>query len=193
MKTDTELETERLILRPWTLSQRDREFFHFILSDATVRRFYVTKLDRHEADKRIEKLVASLGDTELEWGAACLKSTGQPVGITGLAHVSYETSFTPCVEIGWLYDPEFWGRGLATEAGKALIQHGFEDAGLEEIVAFAVQDNHASVSVMQRIGMERVEDGEFDHPGVPDSHAHLKRHVLYNISADNWRDQAQLA
>ncbi|MEP1208776.1 MAG: GNAT family N-acetyltransferase [Rhizobiaceae bacterium] len=193
MKSSTELETERLILRPWTLSDEDRAFFHFILSDAEVRHFYPSRLSRNEADEKLEEAVASHGNTDVDWGVACLKSNGEPVGTTGLAHVNYELPFTPCVEIGWLYHPKVWGQGLATEAGNALIQQGFEDVGLEEIVAFAVQDNHPSIAVMERIGMKRVIDGDFDHPGVPDSHAHLKRHVLYKISADQWRDQAQTA
>ena len=70
MKTGTELETERLILRPWTLSEQDRSFFHFIHSDAEVRRFYVTRMTREEA-------VASHGETDVDWGVACLKSNGQ--------------------------------------------------------------------------------------------------------------------
>lgn len=190
MKTGTELETERLILRPWSLSEEDRKFFHFILSDAEVRRFYVTRLSRQEADEKLEELVETHDQHDIEWGAACLKSTGQPIGMTGLAHVDYETPFTPCVEIGWLYDPKVWGQGFATEAGSALLRQGFEEVGLNEIVAFAVHNNHASTAVMERIGMARVEDGDFDHPKVPDSHAHLQRHVLYKVSAQQYMDQA---
>ena len=190
MKIDAELETERLILRHWTLSEQDRAFFHFIHSDAEVRRFYVTRMSRDEADEELEKAVASRGQADVDWGVACLKSTGHPVGVTGLGQVNYQTPFTPCVEIGWLYDPQVWGQGFATEAGKALIQHGFEDVGLKEIVAFAVHNNHPSLAVMQRIGMQHIADGDFDHPMVPDSHAHLKRHVLYALSAQQWQDQA---
>ena len=193
MKTNTTLETKRLILRPWTLSEQDRAFFHFIHSDAEVRRFYVTRMTREDSDKKLEEAVASHNDTDVDWGVACLKSTGEPVGVTGLGHVDYETPFTPCVEIGWLYDPKVWGQGFATEAGEALLRQGFEEVGLSEIVAFAVHNNHPSIAVMKRLGMHHVEEGDFDHPMVPDSHAHLQKHVLYTLSAEQWRDQAQSA
>lgn len=193
MKTGTQLETDRLILRHWTLSEEDREFFHFINSDAAVRKYYVTRMDRDKANEILEKIVLSDSESGFKWSVACLKTNGQPVGYTGLGAVNYDTPFSPCIEIGWLYDPKFWGQGFATEAGHTLLKHGFEDAGLNEIVAFAVHDNDASVAVMQRIGMKRVPDGEFDHPAVPDSHSHLRRHVLYSLSVQAWRDQAHSA
>ena len=193
MKTNAPIETERLILRPWTLSEQDRAFFHFIHSDPEVRRFYVTKMTREQADEKIEAAVRGYAETDVDWGVACLKATGEPIGVTGLGHVDYETPFTPCVEIGWLYDPKCWGQGFATEAGKALLRQGFEEVGLSKVVAFAVHNNHPSIAVMKRIGMHHVEQGDFDHPMVPDSHAHLQRHVLYTISAEQWRDQTQTA
>ena len=190
MKTDTELETERLIIRHFTLSDDDRNFFHFINSNEIVRQFYVTRMSREKADEILEAFVLNDSTSGLKWGVASLKSSGQPIGFTGLGAVEYETPFTPCVEIGWLYNPDFWGQGYATEAGQALLEHGFEDVGLNEIVAFAVHNNNPSISVMNRLGMKKVEGGDFDHPKVPDSHADLQRHVLYSMSSEDWKDQA---
>ena len=190
MKVDRELETERLIIRHFTLSDEDRNFFHFINSDEVVRQFYVTRMTREMADEILEGFVLNDSATGLKWGVACLKSSGQPIGFTGLGAVEYDTPFTPCVEIGWLYHPDVWGQGYATEAGAALLKHAFEDVGLDEVVAFAVHNNHPSVAVMNRLGMSKVEGGDFDHPKVPDSHAHLQRHVLYSMSAADWKDQA---
>ncbi len=189
MRTDSQIVTERLIIRHWTLSEEDRGFFHFILSDETVRRFYPTRKDRQQADLLLENLVENETDAGLKWGVACLKESGQPVGFTGLSSVAYKIPCSPCVEIGWLYHPDVWGQGLATEAGIALLKHGFEDHGLDQIVAFAVQNNLPSIAVMERIGLFEVNNGDFDHPGVPDSHPHLKRHVLYTLSAQQWKSQ----
>ncbi|NKB51402.1 MAG: GNAT family N-acetyltransferase [Rhizobiaceae bacterium] len=189
MRTDSQIETERLIIRHWTLSEDDRAFFHFILSDETVRHFYPSRKDRQQADELLEGLVEKDSDSGLKWGVACLKASGRPVGFTGLGSVTYDTPFSPCVEIGWLYHPDVWGQGLATEAGIALLKHGFEDHGLDQIVAFAVHNNRPSIAVMERIGLLKVEDGGFDHPGVGDSHPHLKRHVLYSLTAGDWKAQ----
>ncbi len=186
MKTNVTLKTERLIIRPWTLSESDRNFFHLIHSDKDVRRFYPELLDRKSADERLEALVARASANAFDWGVACLKDTGEQLGFTGLAHVNYETPFTPAVETGWMYARSAWGKGYATEAALALLSHGFEDLKLPEIVAFAVHNNHASISVMKRIGLIHDTNSNFDHPRVPDSQGHLRRHVLYRLTFDQW-------
>lgn len=47
----------------------------------------------------------------------------------------------------------YWGEGLATEAARAMIRYGFEEAGLERIVAGADTENAASLRVMEKAGM----------------------------------------
>ncbi len=49
--------------------------------------------------------------------------------------------------------PDCWGRGLATEAGRAFLRLGFEELGLQRIVAIAHPDNRASHAVMERLQM----------------------------------------
>jgi RimJ/RimL family protein N-acetyltransferase len=53
---------------------------------------------------------------------------------------------------------------------------GFEQLHLEEILSFTAEGNQASVAVMQRLGMEFVEN--FEHPALPEGHP-LKPHLLY--------------
>jgi RimJ/RimL family protein N-acetyltransferase len=61
--------------------------------------------------------------------------------------------------------------------------------GLGEIVSYAVWNNERSTAVMRRVGMVRDPAGDFDHPSVPDSHPHLKRHVLYRLDRKRWEGQ----
>ena len=56
------------------------------------------------------------------------------------------------VEVGWHFHPDAWGRGLATEAARGAITHGFK-GGLDEIYAVVRPDNAASLAVCQRLGM----------------------------------------
>lgn len=186
MKTGHRLVTERLIIRSWTLTDADRVFFHFICSNPLGRRFYPDRLSRKEADSRLKTIVGRADSRELDWGVACLKQSGDPIGFTGLAPFEFHAPFSPGVEIGWQFDPAQWGKGYASEAARALIDHGFRQCWLNQIFAFAVVDNLASIAVMKRAGMEMVKNGEFDHPQVPDSHPHLKKHVLYDITKDRW-------
>ncbi|MGI9366406.1 MAG: GNAT family N-acetyltransferase [Rhizobiaceae bacterium] len=186
MKTGERLVTERLLIRSWTLSNTDRAFFHFICSNFPGRRFYPDRLSRKEADERLETIVGRADSRAMDWGVACLKQSGEQIGFTGLSPFEFNAPFSPGVEIGWQFDPAHWGKGYATEAARALIDYGFSQCWLNQIFAFAVADNLASIAVMQRAGMKAVEGGEFDHPQVPESHPQLKKHVLYDITKDRW-------
>jgi [ribosomal protein S5]-alanine N-acetyltransferase len=63
------------------------------------------------------------------------------------------------IEIGWQLAPEFWGRGYATEAGRALAEWSFRQ-GAEELFAVVGPGNHRGAATAKRIGMEWV--GETD-------------------------------
>ena len=102
------------------------------------------------------------------------------MGIVGLHRVGPQIPCALAVEIGWRLHPDFWGHGYATEAAGASLHFGFEEAGLKEIVAFATTLNTRSQAVMERIGMRREPDGDFDHPRVPVG-SPLRRHVLYRV------------
>jgi len=65
------------------------------------------------------------------------------------AHFSPTTDGTPAVEVGWRLSREHWGRGYATEAARAAIAHGFDTAGLDEIVSFTTLANERSWHVME--------------------------------------------
>jgi len=60
---------------------------------------------------------------------------------------------TGLIEIGYRYVPEAWGRGVATEAARAVLDHGFRGLGFDPIVAVAHPDNLASCRVLEKIGM----------------------------------------
>ena len=68
------------------------------------------------------------------------------------------------VEVGWELHPSVWGRGLATEGGRAALGYGFEVVGLERIISAARADNAASRRVMEKLGLAFQE--EFTHQGA---------------------------
>jgi RimJ/RimL family protein N-acetyltransferase len=100
-------------------------------------------------------------------------------GYIGLLEQDFDADFTPCVEIGWRLARGYWGHGYATEGARAVLEYGFDEAGLDEIVSFTALTNVRSIAVMERLGMTR--SGEFDHPRVPEGHP-LRRHVLYRAT-----------
>ncbi len=67
-----------------------------------------------------------------------------------------------CVDLGYRLRRDAWGRGLATEGSRALIDYGFSSLGLQRISAHAMIGNDASMRVMEKAGMRR--EREFLHP-----------------------------
>jgi RimJ/RimL family protein N-acetyltransferase len=61
----------------------------------------------------------------------------------------------PEIEIGWRLRPAFWRLGYATEAASAVLRHGFDQVGLDEVMAEIDAANIASIGVAERIGLRR--------------------------------------
>lgn len=57
------------------------------------------------------------------------------------------------IEIGYRYVPDAWGQGVATEAARRVLDHGFRVMGFDPIVAVAHPDNLASRRVLEKIGL----------------------------------------
>lgn len=181
------IRTDRLILRNW--EGRDRDLFHRINSDEQVMEFFPFRRNRAEADARLDLFRADIEKDGFGWTAAEIAATGQCIGFVGLSHCDLPFLPAGTIEIGWRLAPEFWGKGYVTEAAKAWLAFGFETLGLDEIVSFAVSDNHRSTAVMERIGMTADPRRDYDHPRVPDTHPHLKRHVFYVLKRTDWEMQ----
>lgn len=178
------IETERLVLRPW--EDRDRDLFFEINSDPQVMEFFPFRRTREQSDAFLDTLMRDQRE-RLIFPAAELRGTGEVVGFCGLHQGHVEPVFPwGTIEVGWRLAARHWSNGYATEGALAALDHGFAELGLPEIVSFAVRDNRRSTAVMERIGLRRDAANDFDHPNIPDTHPHLKRHVCYRITAEEW-------
>lgn len=181
-------ETDRLIVRNWR--DEDRDLFFEINSDDRVMEFFPFRRNREETDAVFAKMQAMIAETGLGFYAVEEKASGQPIGFVGLVRTDMEPHIKlGTVEIGWRLAARYWGKGYASEAATAALAHAFGTLGLDEIVSFVVHDNERSTSVMRRIGMHKDVGGSFDHPRVPDTHPHLQPHVLYRLTAEEWRSR----
>lgn len=168
-----------MLLRRWRAA--DRAPFAALNADPDVMRWFPAPLTRAESDALaagIEDDLACQG-----WGLWALedRATGRFIGFTGLDRPTFAAPFTPAVEVGWRLARAAWGRGFATEAGRAAIAFGFDELALDEIISFTAVGNARSRAVMVRLGMRRDEAGDFDHPRVADER--LRRHALYRLCA----------
>lgn len=111
------------------------------------------------------------------------KATRSFIGFCGLKLVSFDGPLHGRVEIAWRLARNHWGQGLAHEAAAAVLAHGLgrrKDGGLglDEILAFTVPANSRSVALMQRLGMARREELDFEHPILAPGHR-LRPHIVY--------------
>ena len=165
-------------MRRWNGS--DREPFAALNADPAVMEFFPVPLDRAQSDALVEQIESGFERDGFGLWALEVRETREFVGFAGLAVPSFEAHFTPAVEVGWRLARRAWGNGYATEAGRAALEFGFERAGLGEVVSFTTVANARSRAVMERLGMARDPDDDFDHPDIPEGDP-MRRHVLYRL------------
>jgi ribosomal-protein-alanine N-acetyltransferase len=131
-------------------------------------------MSRGESDAFLNRIVQHFADHG--FGVWCVELEGRAVGYTGFM-VPW---FRDGVEIGWRIMSECWGRGITPEAARECLRHGVEDLGFDEIISFTAVTNANSRRVMEKIGLVRDLDGDFDHPSLPEGNP-LRPHVLYRL------------
>ena len=172
------LQTSRLILRNW--KQNDIEPFAILNSDPRVCEFLPNVLSQEETLTSVMKIQSHFKKHAFGLFAVELISTKTFIGFVGLKYFSFDSHFTPSVELAWRLSWENWGQGLATEAAQKVTQYGFETLGLPEILAITAKNNQGSRRVMEKLGMFTNEDENFLHPQLEYSHP-LAEHVLYRF------------
>ena len=143
------LETERLILRTWTLDDAPRLFE--ICGDAEVMKYLGTGKP-YKTVEQADEFLRWATEYQKENGfcrwAITLRENREIVGSCGFAR----PHGTEEIELGYLLAREFWGKGFATEAAAACLNHGFKKLEFREIIALTDLENIASHRVLEKIG-----------------------------------------
>jgi RimJ/RimL family protein N-acetyltransferase len=170
------IETERLILRAW--SDADREPYADIMVEPEVGRWLGGPFTRQDAHARVARFSKGLAEIGIGRLAMERKADGRLIGHCGLAPAPQTKPVPEGIEIGWALAPAAWGHGYAVEAARAVIADGFARLDAAEILAFTGEANLRSQAVMQRLGMTRTAERDFDHPALAADHP-LRRHIVY--------------
>lgn len=174
--------TERLILRRWR--DADRAPFAAMGADSDVMRFLGPLQDRATADAGIDRMIADQAARGYAVWAVERRRDNAFLGFCGLNPVDLgATPINDEVEIGWRLKRDAWGRGYAREAAAAVLGWGFGDGGLARIVAMTTAANSRSWRLMERLGMTRRADLDFDHPALSLGDP-LRPHIVYVIDRD---------
>lgn len=174
---------DRLLLRQWR--DEDRQLFAAINADPLVMQFFPRHYTQVESDAFIDDNAHRLATAG--WGAWAVE-TLEHREFMGFVGFTLPATWHPCagsIDIGWRLSREHWGQGYATEAANAALRYGFESADFDEVVSYTAQCNARSLAVMRKIGMQMDPHG-FEHPRI-DADSHLRRHILYRLSRDDWR------
>lgn len=151
--------TERLELR--ALTADDAEAFHRLNSDPDVMRY--TGEPPLESLEEAKVAIAEYPDFDSvgfgRWGCV-LRGQKTIIGFCGLKHLAE----LDAVDVGYRFLPEYWGRGLATEACAASVRFGFDTLGLKHIIAMVLPENRGSIRVLEKVGMRY--EGRVDYEGL---------------------------
>ena len=145
------LETERLLLRP--LTPADLDDLAAIQADPAVMQFFPRgPRDREATRADITGFEAIRRRRGFSPWAAVSRSDGRLVGRCGLLPITIDGE--AAVEVNYLLARTSWGRGLATEAARAVRDLGFGRLGLDRLVAVIAPGNARSVRVAEKLGMD---------------------------------------
>jgi RimJ/RimL family protein N-acetyltransferase len=139
------IETERLLLRP--MEPGDLDAFAALHADPEVTEF-VRPLDRKASEERLDKDRSEWEQRGHGLLAMLDRQTGTFLGRCGLKHWPQFDE----TEVGWVLRREAWGRGYATEAGRACVEWGLSELDLPYLTAMISPGNARSVRVAERLG-----------------------------------------
>jgi ribosomal-protein-alanine N-acetyltransferase len=158
------LESERLLFRAH--EPADLDAFCEMEADPEVRRYVggAPRL-RAEAERRFQEGLKKPISNRMAMWATIYKPEGRYIGRCGVYPHFESAGHVVAGEgsLGFYLARAYWGRGLATEAGRAFVNFGFEELRLSRIVTAVEVGNDASVRVLEKLGfaLVRTETGEF--------------------------------
>ena len=136
----TVINADRLRLR--SMVEADAAELHRIYSNADAMRFWSNApfTDPVQTQEFVQGVIAADPATTIEF---VIEHEGRVIGRAG---------FWRPPEIGYILHPDFWGQGFGSEAISALLEYGFQERGLTEVIADVDPNNTASLSLLKRLG-----------------------------------------
>ncbi len=176
------METERLIIRPFTLE--DQDSIYQVMKDKEMSEYtpgepWESIEDAEEFIKQALWLYELDHYTFRHFFAITGRLSGEIIGFCGVGGIGYDRGEN---EIFYSIGKAYWGKGYATEAASVLLKYAFEQLGLYHIIGVVHPDNIASRKVMEKIGLKKA--GVIS--GLPAEHDFFNGEYLYALSKDEY-------
>jgi RimJ/RimL family protein N-acetyltransferase len=158
------IETDRLVLR--ACRDADRPVFARILNTPAMMAELGGMRSLGDIDTLIDKRIADQAKYGYSYWAVELRQSGELIGTCGL-RIADNYPGTPVFgmhEMGWRIAESYWGKGLAHEAAEASIAWAWANTPALSVAAWTTSGNTRSLRLMERLGMARRPDLDFDRP-----------------------------
>lgn len=178
-------ETDRLILR--TIDDSDALEQDRLLNTPTVMARLGGVKELHEIEAKHAKSQALYAREGFSFLFMVEKASGEMVGHCGIKRV--DNPLAPNVgdhEIGWLVREDRWRRGYAEEAMRAVLEWAFGRVAAPYVVALTSEANVGSWKLMEKLGMNRRKDLDFEDPDYPPEDRTV---IQYSLTREEWKSQ----
>lgn len=146
------LETERLILRRFTIDDAEAAYYNWT-SDSEVSKYMRWEYHKslEETQTKINDWINRYGNNNFYQWAITFKDSDEPIGAIGLFVVNENDM---CGDFAYSISRKYWSMGVASEAFKAVLKFAFETVGFNRIESYHSVNNPASGRVMLKAGMK---------------------------------------
>jgi ribosomal-protein-alanine N-acetyltransferase len=145
------LETDRLTLRQFVPA--DLDDFYRLVTDPDVTRYTGDGGPHTQEEVRRgleERVLADYQKHGFGRWAVVERATGRVIGFAGLKRQPELGE----VDLGYRFFKDYWGRGLATEASRPIVQYGFARLQLSRIIGLVAPEHRASARVLEKLGFQ---------------------------------------
>jgi [ribosomal protein S5]-alanine N-acetyltransferase len=143
------LQTERLILRPFR--SEDLDVFAAFFANEGFMRFSTRVFSRERTAEFINKVTGWDREGLPSQFVVTIRESEAPIGYCGFLHQEVDGILE--IEIGYRLHPDYWNKGFATEAARAVRDHGFSKLNLNRAISLIHPGNSASRKVAEKNGM----------------------------------------
>lgn len=178
------LETDRLVLREITVDDLDWYIEHFSRPEMVEGSGIQGPESREVAEKELNKYIVGLFRNRdgFRWG---MTLKGYPKLIGSLGFYKWARPWGHMAEMGYDLQKEHWGKGIMSEAMRAVIDFGFERMRLTRMEAFVFLHNKRSWSMLEGLGFKR--EGLLRNRGVTHDGV-VSDDTLYSMIRSDWEE-----
>lgn len=169
------IETERLMLRSSKMEEQKR--LYEILMIPEVNKWYLTSGKKHAnnsehwtweiQEKFYKSKVDKASNPDVFGWSVFLKkeyTDSNKEEVIGQVTAQENDGDITIRDVGWYIDPNYQGKGYATEAAKAMIDYMFKEVEIEKIVSGAVKENFGSCKIFEKLGFKKIGESKEESP-----------------------------